>query len=249
MMEPRPRQMKVLLTRSREGNSSLERRVREMGMTPVAFDALTFAPPSSWRGIDSALRRLREFDWVVFTSATGVKFVMERARKLGVNFGGVRLAAVGRGTAAALRRYGEEPDFMPSEFTTERLGMELPRTGKRVLLLRADIAGGRLVKTLEERGFEVSQLRAYRTLRAGSEVSGDLLDADVVAFASPSAVRSLCMSLGRERLSVLKKRAVAACIGPVTAEAARRAGFRLLPVPADHTVDSLLEAIKGAYPG
>lgn len=249
MMEARQRRLKVLITRSREGNSSLAKKVREMGMTPLTFDALGFAPPRSWRGVDSVLTRLGDYDWVVFTSATGVRFVMERARKLGISFGGVRLAAVGRGTAAALREYGEEPDFVPTQFATERLGLELPREGKRVLLLRADIASGRLVKILQSRGFEVSQVKAYRTIEGGSGVRSEILDADVVAFASPSAVRSLCMYLGRGGLSILRRRAVAACIGPVTAEEARRAGFRLLQLPREYTLDGLLNTIRGASLG
>jgi uroporphyrinogen-III synthase len=239
--------MRVVITRSKEGNLELASKLRSLGITPMEVDTLAFVAPD-WSNIDPYFKEISSFDWLVFTSSTGVVFFAKRMKKLSLSTewnDKPLVAAIGEKTAESLHRYGIRASFIPSEYTTSTLARELPiEHGKKVLLLRADIADLALVDNLRRRGFEVKELAIYHTKYLSNQFNtGDVLNADLMIFASPSAVKSFCAQFPGDMLSELLKVRVA-CIGPVTAEAARKAGFTSLVVPKVHTIDSLLKEIE-----
>jgi uroporphyrinogen-III synthase len=183
---------------------------------------------------------------VVFTSATGVGFFARRMKKLSLQMpwkGNPSVAAVGAGTGRALSKLGVETDFMPSSYLTRKLADELPDTqGRRVLLLRSDIADPMMPERMKIRGFEVTESPIYRTRYRGSVVDKRLDDADIIMFLSPSSVEGFCMMVEEGELEDLRRKRVA-CIGPVTANAAREHGFKRIITPKSHTLDSLLGEI------
>ncbi len=234
-----------MITRSKEGNDELAERLNSMGYEPISIDTLTFLPPLDWSQVDEALKSLSNFDWVVFTSATGVKFFIERMKALRLQLpwnDKPRVAAVGERTSKTLSEIGVDVGFIPSRYLSKSLGEELPsREGKTVLLLRADIADPVLGNLLHERGFRVHEHPIYRTTHPTHETER-LMGADAVTFASASAVDGFCRALPDEELACLKEKR-AFCIGPVTAEAAKQHGFRKTVVPNVYTFDALLEVI------
>lgn len=236
---------KIVITRSREGNAELAPKFEAMGLRVVSMDLLSFISPESWAEVDSRLARLRSFDWLVFTSSTGVRFFAERMRSLGLPLTrGTRpkVGAVGEGTASALSAEGLIADFIPRRYLTRELAEQLPEPAGRVLLLRTDRAEKEMVSTLTSRGFSVEDVVIYRTrVREPQELS-QLFDADIVVFGSPSAVEALCSGVPSEVLSRVTAR-TAACIGPVTAAAARRYRFNEVLEPRLNTFDSLVEKI------
>jgi uroporphyrinogen-III synthase len=195
--------------------------------------------------VDRLLWALGDFDWLVLTSSTGVEFFGARMRFLSLRLpwkGNPRVAAVGRQTARALSDLGVNVDFVPSVYATSVLGEELPaKEGASVLLLRADVADGGLPRRLAERGFKVEEGAIYRTVSAGRE-SPEIRDADMIVFASPSAVRSFCESRTEEELWSLKKLKVV-CIGPVTEAAARERGFLDTTKPGSYTLDAVVSEV------
>jgi uroporphyrinogen-III synthase len=240
----------VVITRSNRGNVELAERLRSLGFNPLAVDTITFLPPNDWSGIDGSLRALSTYTWVVFTSATGVEFFAERmvALSLKVPWDGPPMAAaVGEGTAGALSRYGVRDAFIPSTYLTRNLAQELPFVpGSRVLLLRADIADPEMPKTMRRRGFEVDALPIYRTCPSDGGKQRLTERADVIEFASPSSVEGFCRKMDSDELESLKS-VPAACIGPVTARAATRRGFKKVVLAKSQTFDSLLEAIGDEF--
>jgi uroporphyrinogen III methyltransferase/synthase len=236
---------RVVITRSREGNLDLAKRLRARGFESVPVDTLAFFPPKDWFIIDNCLNRLNSYDWLVFTSATGANFLAQRMKKLSLKVpwrGRPRVAAVGERTAKALSERGVRVDFIPSHYLTRTLAKELPEgSGRRVLLLRADIADRTMSEALEKRGFSVEEFPIYRTEDLNRE-KNDLKDADLIMFGSPSAVRGFCNRISKETLKNLNGKR-AACIGPVTAQAARENGFKRIIMPGVHTFDSLLEEL------
>ncbi len=241
---------RVVITRSRSGNMELAGRLRKMGFTPVLLESLEFLPPPEWKAIDERLRNLAAYDWLIFTSSTGVKFFLARMREIGLRVGWTGrplIAAVGAKTGETLNGAGLKVSFIPSDFLTSRLGEELyAHDGRRVLLLRASQANPELTRILQARGFTVDQLAVYTT----SHVEGqfglrDYMPVDMVIFGSPSAVEGFCARIPREELEQVRG-ATAVCIGPVTERAARRAGFKNVLVPKEHTYDALLEMIGGS---
>lgn len=236
---------KVVITRSKEGNAELYDRLERLGLTPVAIDTLAFSPPHDWALADSMLGRFSSFDWVLFTSATGVSFFAQRANHLGLDVpwsGKPHAAAIGPRTASALAALRTKVEFVPSSYCTRSLADELPlNEGLRILLLRVDSADESLIKRLQKRGFDVEAAPIYSTTATRRKIP-DLSDSHFVLFASPSAVRGLCSLLRPEELSKLK-RAKAVCIGPVTEIVAKEYGFSDTVVPQVYTIDAALEEL------
>ncbi|MDG6910538.1 MAG: uroporphyrinogen-III synthase [Nitrososphaerota archaeon] len=239
---------KVVLARSADGNRKLSVRLRLLGMRPVPVDTVEFLEPSDWSEVDRALLDLARFDWVVLTSARGAEAFVDRARRLGIDHAKrfPRVAAVGEMTAEYLKKKGFEVGFVPSEYLTATLGEELPREfGDRVLLLRAENASPEIIGILARRGFTVTSIPIYHTRTVGTRVRGIQADgADVVLFGSPSEVEGLVRRLPPAVLRRLRSKAVAACVGPVTAKAAREAGFKHVLSPRVHTFDALLMEVR-----
>ncbi len=238
----------VVVARSAPGNRELQAKLAAMGIRSTPVETIRFAEPAGRDGLDRAVERIGDYDWLAFTSPRGVAAFVERLDSLGVGVkpGRPRMAAVGSRTAEALRRRGFQVEFVPPEFLTSALGEGLPSGyGRKVLLMRADIGEESLVSTLTRRGFEVSSVVAYRTevvpgLDSAREVSG----ARLVAFASPSEVRGFKARIPPRTFDELAVRASAVCIGPVTAEAAKAAGFRSVVSCEEHTIDALAEAVR-----
>lgn len=235
----------VVITRSKEGNEELAGKLKAAGLDPIPVDTISLAPPADWGEVDGFLHRLDAFEWVVFTSPSGAKYFAARTKALSLPMpvrGRPRFAAVGERTARALSGIGVRPDFVPSSYTTNALGDELPAMpGASVLLLRADIAEPGLAKKLVARGFRVEEAAIYRTLGGGG-LSPRVKDASLIVFASASAVRGFCAQVPEEELRRAKGlRAV--CIGPVTESAARESGFVNTIKPETYTLDAVVQKV------
>jgi uroporphyrinogen-III synthase len=245
---------KVVITRSRKGNEELGRSLKAVGLAPIPIDTIEFLPPEDWSRVDASLRGLGDFDWLILTSPTGAESLARRMEELSLAVpwsGRPRVAAVGEKTSAALRAEGFNVDFVPSTFLTSALAEQLPRgRGNRLLILRADIGDPEFAVSLKRGGFEVTDLTIYRT-SAVEAVEGaaepDLREADAIAFASPSAVEAFMKRLDSDGAdSALTRRLLAACIGPVTARAARDHGFERIIMPRTHTIEGLVRELADA---
>ena len=241
--------VRVLVTRTREQASELSGVLRELGAEVVEAPAIRVSAPASWAGVDRAVSRLRNgrYSWVVFTSANGVRFFWSRLRTDARAFGSVLVAAVGAGTADALRARGIEPDLVPATFTTEAIGRAFPRGSGRVLLARADKTEPGLEDALRAKGWAPERVTAYRlrpVARLAPAVRKAVLagEIDVVTFASGGTVRAFVRLL-RAKPS---RRTRVAAIGPVTARAAKEAGLRVDAVAREHTIPGLAAAAVAA---
>ncbi len=244
----RPLQGKrIVVTRARDQAGSLAARLEAEGATPVPFPTIRFAPMPDPAPLDAALDRLGAYDLLVFTSANGVRFFMDRAVSVGKRVPEeVRIAAVGTATAKALEKYGLRTDLIPDRFTAEALADALGKgKGRSVLLPQAEIAREALANRLAAGGAQVNALPVYRTLPAQPlPEERAALDAgvDALTFASPSSVRAFFALLG-ERAHSLAEAALVACIGPVTAAEAEAHGLPPAIVPEVYTTDGLVDAL------
>jgi len=242
---------RVAVTRGGGGEDSLSERLRELGAEVVSVPAIATVPPESFSELDGALTDLGRFDWIAFASATAVEATLGRLRALGLPppGSGVRIAAVGRATAERLRQLLRSPDLVPAEARGAALAAALGRqaAGKRVLVPRAAEGRPELLEGLAAAGAEVVAAPCYRTVAAPPEVIALLADRlergelDAVAFASPSAVKSVVEGLGAR--SRLLARCTLAAIGPTTAAALAEAGLEASVVPETSTGRDLAEAI------
>jgi len=245
--------VKILITRPEKQNVLLSAKLRNLGATTIELPTITILPPNNTDPLDKSIRSISQYDWVIFTSVHGVRFFSQRLKSLGEpsdKLKQVRVAAIGPATAAALEHLGKKADYVPTQFLSEKIAAGLGDVeGKRILLPRADIASKKLPELLRQRGAEVEEVVAYRTI-IPEGLSADRLKSvlnqgiDVVTFTSPSTVRNLAQIVGANELTVLLKGVKVACIGPVTAEATKELGIHVDIVARTHTIDNLVEAIK-----
>jgi uroporphyrinogen-III synthase len=243
-----------VVTRPREQADELASALRTRGATALAAPAISLAAAPG-RALDDAVAELAGggFEWLILTSRAGVEAVFERlaARGLDGGMARVRVAAVGDGTAGALRERGIEPDLVPATFTTDALARALPQGTGRILLARADIAPGEMEETLRRRGWTPVRVEAYRTRLSGrvpAVVDRALRDGmvDAVTFTSASTVAGFVRAAAAA-LAAAPRGPKVACIGPVTARAARSAGLAVGAVADPHTIEGLVAAVERLF--
>ncbi len=224
----------VVLTREREKNAPLRSRLEALGIRVLELPLLRHQDLPALKDLPE---RLSQADWVVVTSKEGAKRLLWAWKEAGSP--PLKVAAVGEGTGKTLRRGGLEPAFLPPRATARDLARTLPEAG-RVLFVASALAEGTLEEGLRARGVWVERLEVYTTAvneEALLEGPKGLEGAEVVALASPSAVRAWAERIGLD----LK----AACIGPSTAEAARRFFSRVYEADSPG-LDGLFSAILKA---
>ena len=244
---------RILVTRAREQASSFAQILEAAGAEVVEFPTIRIVPPESWAPLDAAIGQLREYQWVIFTSANGVRFFWERLQHAGRDLRdlfGIMVCAIGPATAEALLRLGVRADIVPAEFKAEALveaiGSERVR-GSRVLLARAAEAREIIPEELARRGARVDAVPAYRTVKNSSdaaELRSMLRDGKIhaVTFTSSSTVKHFLELVGEEAAALLKGVTVAS-IGPITAETAAKRGIVSHIVPENYTIPALAEAL------
>ncbi len=240
----------VLLVGTEVRVAALARALADSGATLLSFPTVRIAPPTDSSPLDEALRRWTSYDWVVFTSSNGVDQVIVRAGSLGVPLradGGPKIAAVGPATMEAAEAAGLLVQAMPSEYLTDAIADAIGTVeGRRILLPRSSLARRSLADILRARGAHVDEVDAYDSLAASPDPSrlGRAPRVDLIVLTSASAVRNLASILPSSTFERIRATAVAACIGPVTAEAARELGLRVAVVAEEYTVPGLVRSLQ-----
>jgi uroporphyrinogen III methyltransferase/synthase len=247
------------VTRAPDQAGELIRELERLGAEVLILPAVSFAPPADWQPVDSALRAIDEFDWILLTSQNAVRFLAQRLRELKLDPKVLQtekpsIAAVGPATAQAAAEAGFRVAYTAKEHSGEGLARELEallRNG-RVLLPRSDRADDRLPNFLREAGARVTEVVAYRTA-APKMLDAPVLDrvqraeVDAIVFASPSAYHNLRDVMGAKHLAELSSRVDFAAIGLTTARALREAAARVAIEANESSAAGLADAIAKHY--
>jgi uroporphyrinogen III methyltransferase/synthase len=247
---------RVLVTRTREQAKAFSELLIDQGAQPVEMPAIDIIDPDSYENIDRAFERLESgkgYDWVIFTSANGVKYFIKRMKALNKDIrvlAGAKIAAIGPATAKAVKKLLIKVDLTPKEFVAEGLLSEFESEGvqgKSFLIPRALIARDVLPDTLREMGAEVDVAEVYQTV-LGME-AGDILrqmiigkEIDIATFTSPSTVTNFIKQVGPDYKELVKDIKIAS-VGPITADAIRDAGLNVDIMAKEYTVPGLVQAI------
>ncbi|MGA8059842.1 MAG: uroporphyrinogen-III synthase, partial [Candidatus Binataceae bacterium] len=245
-----------VITRAREAGGAFAAGLRALGAQVTEFPTIEIVAPDSYMAIDAALARTTSFDWVIFTSATGVERMLERMKTRGVDplaLGGAKLGAIGPATAARLAERALTVAAMPREYRAEAIveALDAERIrGARILIPRAQVAREVLPEMLIAAGArEVVVAPVYKTVKPANapvERVRELAAAgaiDLVAFTSSSTVTNFCEMIGASVARGLR----AAAIGPITAETARASGLQVVVQPTEYTVPALIAAIRDYF--
>ncbi|MEZ5210348.1 bifunctional uroporphyrinogen-III C-methyltransferase/uroporphyrinogen-III synthase [Gordonia sp. (in: high G+C Gram-positive bacteria)] len=245
----------VLVPRTKDQAADMSERLIGHGAIPREVPTIAVEPPRSPAQMERAVKGLVDgrYQWIVFTSTNAVRAVWEKFAEFGLDaraFSGVKIACVGEATAAKVRSFGVEPELLPTGEQSS-LGLlevfppydEIFDPVDRILLPRADIATETLSEGLRERGWEIDDVTAYRTVRAAPPPAEtrEMIKTggfDAVCFTSSSTVRNLVGIAGKPHA-----RTIVACIGPKTAETAIEFGLRVDVRPENASIPDLVDAL------
>jgi uroporphyrinogen III methyltransferase/synthase len=244
----------AVVTRTREQASALVDLLSAAGARCLEIPTLEIAPPDDVGPWDTALTRLSDYAWVIFTSANGVAAFFERLFDKGLDvraLGRARLSAIGPATAQALRNWGLVADVVPARFQAEDLAAALvPRIapGSRVLLARAQIAREVLPEILAQAGMQVDVVPVYQArppaaIPEEARFPIEFGHVDLLTFASSATVHNFAALVGREKFLQLARTAAVAAIGPITAATLEEYGITPQIQPEDFTIPALVDAI------
>jgi uroporphyrinogen III methyltransferase/synthase len=245
----------VLVTRPRHQAADLAHRLEHLGAVVHILPAVDIVPLDDWSHVDRALASLAQYQWLVFTSSNGVHAFLGRLRKTGRDLralGGLRLAAIGPATAAALRLFHLEPDVVPEEFRSESLAAALRDkvAGQRVLLARADRGRDLLRQVLREVA-TVDQVAVYSqidSMEPDAEAFNCIRrgEIDYITLTSSNIARVLARSLDDQcRARIMTGDVKLVSISPVTSADILQAGLPVSAEATEATVAGVIDAVVG----
>src|SRR5215467_2473058 len=231
----------IVITRAASQSADLRSSLEDLGARVIECSTIHIVPPTSWKPVDDAIRRLNTYNWVLFTSANAVEQFMDR---MGSRRPAIPIAVVGSSTGKKLGEWGMKASLVPADFRAEGLLETFPENlvGTRILFPRAEVARELLPEELRRRGATVDIVVVYRTVKAFTGSLGDVLASehvDCIVFTSPSTIP--------DDLHSLPSGTALAAIGPVTAEAAQLLGLKPDIVPIESTVSGLVVAIRSHF--
>jgi uroporphyrinogen III methyltransferase/synthase len=246
---------RIVVTRARAQAAELTNRLIELGAEVLEIPCIKIVPPTQLATIADALLELNAYDWLVFTSPNGVtaffEFFFKAFHDLR-DIGGVRIAAVGPGTAAKLTELHLQVDLMPEEALAAKIAGAFAKfesmDNLRVCLLRAEVANPELPQALEALGAIVDDIPCYKTVAETEDIAGDaakLLEggADWITFTSASTVEHFHNRFDLPSLLKQFPHAKLASIGPETSKAIQVLGLEATVEAKQHTVEGLLLAL------
>ena len=251
---------RILVTREHTyGFEPLE----EMGAEVIEFSTIKIVPPDDWKELDKAIDKIESYDWITLTSGNGVKFffqrLFERDRDIR-DLKGIKICAVGSKTASAIRKFGIKVNLIPEEFSAEGLIEAFVQStdsrtqttdnklgGLKILLPRAEVAREVFPDKVRELGGEIDVPPVYKTIKP--EIHGKRLQRflkegkiSIATFTSAATFNNFLDMTGENADSLLKDVAIAV-IGPVTANAVKKAGLNVTIMPKEATIDAMVKEI------
>ena len=240
---------KIVVTRTRKQSSKLSQQLCRLGAAVIEFPTIEIRPDKDLGALETAIKNLRDFAWLFFTSQNAVAIFFDRLFSLGLDsraIGSVKIAAIGPATGDELIKYGLKPDLVPKEFVAERLlaaAGSLQLQGAKVLLPCAREARSVLAEGLQKLGATVERIHIYETVKPGHiapETMASVQEADLITFTSSSTARNFFSLVPSVKVEL-------ASIGPVTSQTVRELGYSITFEASEYTIDGLVQAIMEHY--
>jgi uroporphyrinogen-III synthase len=245
--------LRILVGRARHQASALASALRKLGAEVIEIPFIEIRPPRSYRPLDSALKNIASYDWLILTSVNGVEALWDRLKKNRVTkkqFRNLKIAAIGPATKKAIETHGLKVHVVPKEYVAEAVVKSLRKriAGKRVLLARAKVARDVIPRELRSLGAQVDVVEAYETViprHSRARLRAVLKDAKrcphVITFTSSSTVRNFVQLLGENLRRRPRQRF--ASIGPVTSSTLREFDLTVDIEAKEYTIPGLVGAI------
>jgi uroporphyrinogen-III synthase len=245
--------LRILVGRARHQASALSSGLRKLGAEIVEVPFIEIRRPRSYEPLDSALKNIATYDWLILTSVNGVEALWDRLKKshrTRKHLQHLKIAAIGPATKSAIEAHGLKVDVVPKEYVAESVVKSLRQkvAGKRVLLARAKVARDVIPGELRKLGVQVDVVEAYETVTPRSSrvrLRQVLRDPKrrphVITFTSSSTARNFVALLGKNEWR--GPAPLFASIGPVTSATLRELGLPVDIEAKKYTIPGLIEAI------
>jgi uroporphyrinogen-III synthase len=261
--------LRIVVGRARHQASALSSGLRELGAEVVEIPFIEIRKPRSYKPLDSALKKLHDYDWLVLTSVNGVEALWERLRKRRLtkkHLKHLNIAAIGPATKKAIEKRGLKVNVVPEEYIAESVVESLRNqvAGKRVLLARARVARDVIPRELRKLGAQVDVVEAYETVipqssrtRLRTILKDSKRRPDIITFTSSSTVRNFVALLGKNMWRGRPRPRKAspidsirlASIGPITSSTLRELGLPVDIEATQYTIPGLIKALARVEPG
>jgi uroporphyrinogen-III synthase len=245
---------RILTTRASKQSGGLAAPLREMGAEVIEIPTIEIKPPTSYKALDTALKNIAKYDWLILTSVNGVEALFARLKKLRIapeKLAHLQVAAIGPATQREIENNGLEVAVTPDRYVAEAVveALKGKTQAKRVLLVRAKVARDVLPTELRKSGAKVDVAEAYEThVPKGAKAklnrlfSNDTSRPDIVTFTSSSTATNFLALLEKDHWHGLREIWLAS-IGPVTSDTLRQAGFKPNIEALEYTMEGLTLAI------
>jgi uroporphyrinogen-III synthase len=259
---------RILVGRARHQAGSLSASLRGLGASVIEIPFIEIRKPESYAPLDTALKNINSYDWLILTSANGVEAMWERVRKLRITrrtLKYLKIAAIGPATKKAIVKHGLKVKMVPEEYVAESVvkGLRDGVKGKRVVLIRAKVARDVIPDELRAAGAEVDVVEAYETVvpersrtRLRALMKNGARRPHVVTFTSSSTAKNFAELLGEAKAGsrggaslkggMLKEDLQGiqlASIGPVTSATLRELQLPVAIEAREFTMGGLIRAI------
>ena len=249
--------VRILVGRARRQASALSAGLKALGAEVIEIPFIEIRSPKTYKPLDSALKRIQEYEWLILTSVNGAEALGQRLKHLQIKphtLAHLRIVAIGPATRDAITRLGLKVAVVPDRYIAESLVERLRDKvdGKRVLLARAKIARDVIPRELRKTGARVDVVEAYETVVPQSSkrqlrvvMNDPNRRPHVITFTSSSTVRNFAALLGgrgRPPHTNIKF----ASIGPVTSATLRELDFPVDIETKEYTIPGLVKAILAA---
>ncbi len=231
--------------------------LEDLGAEIFEFPTIEIAPPESYRELDESIDKIETYNWIIFTSANGFKYFMQRLIDKNRDIRdlkGIKISAVGSTTAEKIQEYGLKVDMVPEEFNAEGLIKVFTQQstvnslkGIKILLPRAEVAREVFPEKARELGGEIDTPAAYRAIKPekhGKRLKRFLKEGriSVATFTSAATFNNFVDIMGEDATEILKDVTIAV-IGPVTAKAIEKAGLTVSIMPKEATIKAMVDEI------
>jgi uroporphyrinogen III methyltransferase/synthase len=231
--------------------------LEDLGAEIFEFPTIEIVPPESYKELDESIDKVETYNWIIFTSANGFKYFMQRLldkNKDIRDLRGIKICAIGTKTAEAIRNYGIKVDLIPEEFNAEGLikafslqPSALSLKGLKILLPRAEVAREVFPQRVRELGGEIDTPAAYSATKPekhGKRLKRFLKEGriSVATFTSAATFNNFVDIMGEDAIEILKDVTIAV-IGPVTAKAIEKAGLKASIMPKEATIKAMVDEI------
>lgn len=241
---------RIVVTRAQEQAGELSERLCSLGADAIELPVISIQPPQDCAPLDRAIAHLGDYDWLIFTSANGVRFFLKHLDRSPLDLRSLKskICAIGPATRRAIEDLHLKVDLMPAEYVAESLVAAFAAgelNGKRILLPQAAVARDVIPAELSKLGAQVDVVEAYynavpeNAAVQAREIFSAERKPDWITFTSSSTVDNTIAVAGRPALDGVR----IASLGPVTSSTARKHSLDVDAEAKSHTLDGLIQAI------